>query len=1080
VVPVLFVLLVVLVIAMAAALREASGIRLLAVAGASMLMIGVLSTGLILERRARARADALWYLEQNRSRMRALADSSPNVVFQLNCDGIVIFLSLAAEKMLGRAVDELVGSDLIERLVAQSAPSTRSRLQRLVAQGRPQVFTVRATGADGVPRLLECSLRLGATDAVTEIWGSLRDVTARRSAGDQLEQLFHLSVDFMAVIDDQGRLAQINPSWTTAFDVDAQDVIGTAFGSWFHAGDRQWVAERPAQLLDEDAVANFENRYDRDGVTRTLLWNAALDPVRGLTYVVGRDVTEQKELTRALAEARDEALEASRVKSEFVTTMSHEIRTPMNGLIGMTDLLLNTPLDASQRRYVEGVRTAGDTLLSVIDDILDFSRIEAGRLVLESLDFRLEDVIDDVATLVRQMASDKGIDLVVDYQPGVPVALNGDPGRLRQVLVHLVDNAVKFTDQGAVLIRVEPGAGGADGRTTVIFKVIDTGIGMDDARLQQLFEPFQQADPGTARPGSGSGLGLSICRRLATLMGGRITAHSEPGHGATFVAELSFAAATDWGRAIRGRDARGLAVLVVNPDKVSRLTMVRQLSRWGMRPVAAGSATEAMTLLARAEVPAGGYDLAVIDLQLSEDDGLALVEQLSAVATFANLPVILLGAPEPSDPDRAPGAGVIVRLPKPVQQSALFDALTRVAIPSTAAVGSAGTGRASTQLTTAEFGSGRPSSRDGSFHLLLVEDNDINQTVALGILSQLGYRVDVAGDGLQALAMTERRNYDAILMDSQMPKMDGYTAAVELRKRTNTRSTPIIAMTVATFAADRQRCFDSGMDDFIAKPVRVASLQAALERWLPVGPPSDPSARSAGTRPGVDSWPDAAVASEPGPAVPVGPEGLAGPGVSVEPGVAVEPGMSAEPGAPVDPGVTSDPSVAVDRAVAVAPGVAVEPARSIGPAAATAVVPVPRTEAAITGPGVIADTGQRITELLGHGTAAEVELVRELIASFLGRTLDLHQRLSLAVTADDAEAACQHAHSLSEAGENLGTVEVVQISRQIEADARAGRPGLSVARLVLLGVALDRARIQLGEVAAALPNPDQVRIRALE
>jgi two-component system sensor histidine kinase/response regulator len=1025
------------------ALRPAMIFRIAAIVAGVLVLLAMLLFSWFRHRTARARQDADRHLAQSQSRIRDLADSSAELLFRMAEDGTVIFASRASESILRLPSGDLVGRDLIAMLEAEGPIDLRTRLATLIRDGEPQPFVARTAGTGGLdqaagthggPRIVEGSLRLGLTDDVTEVWGALRDITDRRSARDQVEQLFELSEDFMAVVDFDGLLVQTNPVWTAAFELPPDRLLGTRFEALYREQDQERVRARLAGLALEPIVATFETSYLRAGVVRTLLWAAAPDPSRRLIYAVGRDITDHKELQRALAETRDQALEASRLKSEFVATMSHEIRTPMNGVIGLTDLLLGTRLDATQRRYVEGVRTAGDALLSVINDILDFSKIEAGRLVLDNVDFRLEDVVDDVVTLVRPAAGAKGLELTVEYESGVPFALNGDPGRLRQILLNLAHNAVKFTSQGGVSVKVEPGPIRADGQVLVIFKVIDTGIGIDRTRLEELFEPFRQADEGMARAYGGTGLGLSISRRLADLMGGDIRASSELGHGATFAAELLFAPAADWGRSVRGRDARGLGVLVVDDNEVNRLVMITQLTRWGMRPVAAASAAEAMELLTLRSAPAGGYDLAVIDMHMPETSGLALIRQLRAVPALARLPVILLTSDEAVDAAVATEHRISARLTKPVQQSALFDALTRVGLPEAAAEGEA------TAPTDAAAAAGGPGNRpwaeyptDGSpgsprsahgraeFQLLLVEDNDINQTVALGILSQLGYRVDVAGDGLQALTMAGQNTYDAILMDCQMPRLDGYAATIELRKRPATQRTPIIAMTAATFAVDRQRCFDSGMDDFIAKPVRAATLQATLNRWLHI----DHEAGDAVPR-------DAGL--EPLPPPPAPAARLAG---------------SLEPPAALDPSV---PDLFVAAAAMVSPAIPVQGGGGSDPSPTNA------------------DIGERITELLGEGSEVEVEMVRDIITSFLNRTVDLLQRLTLAIAADDAEAAHLHAHSLAGAGLNLGTLQVVRIAQQIEADARAGRPGLSVARLVDLEVALDQARVLLRDYAAGLPE----------
>jgi PAS domain S-box-containing protein len=969
----------------ATAMHPAYLFRAVVAVGWALILVIMFLITTIRSRADRARQVVSTQLERDRSRILDLAESSPSMLFRLTPDGSIIFCSGASAQVLGVPPGDLVGRNLILRLDAELAPDAGARLRRLIQDGTPQVFTARTAAADGTRRIVDCAMRLGSVDDVTEVWGALRDVTGRRSAVDQVEQLFQLSDDFLAVADFEARLVQTNPIWTTAFGLSPDRLRGMAFRDLFEPeADPDTPLHRP---LSQTVVATFETRYVRAGVTRTLLWTATPDPDRRLIYAVGRDITDRKELEFTLSQTRDQALEESRLKSEFVATMSHEIRTPMNGVVGLADLLLDTRLDATQRRYVEGVRTAGDALLAVINDILDFAKIEAGRLVLDTVDFRLEEVVDDVVTLVRHAAVAKGLELSVEYEPGVPFALNGDPGRVRQILLNLAHNAVKFTAEGEISIRVEPGAGRPDGAVSVLFTVIDTGIGLDQAQLDELFEPFRAVEEVLTRASGGTRLGLPISRRLADLMGGSIHGFSEPGRGATFVAELIFAPAADWGRSVRGRDARGLAVLVVGDNEADRQGMLTQLTRWGMRPVAASGA-EAIELLTLRSAPAGGYDLAVIDLQGPEPAGLELVRLLRATPALEKLPLIVLGSDDLVGSSTALEHGISAVLTKPVQQSALFGALTKVAAPN---------GKGSPRGNARPAGSALRASPDNGFRLLLVEDNDINQTVALGILSQLGYQVDVAGDGLQAVGMADRNAYDLILMDCLMPRLDGYAATIELRKKPATRDIPIIAMTAATLEADRQRCFDSGMSDFIAKPVRAASLQITLNRWL---------------RPAPDQ---AAVG-------------------------------------------------AVRKPVAVQAAVPFIPSQSTTGAADLEQQQQQQQPA-------MADVEERIAELLGDGSATEVELVREIIAAFLGQTMDLLQRLTLAVAADDAESVHLHAHSMVGAGLNLGTVRVVEISRQIEADAQAGRAAQSIPRLVDLEMALEHARVRLRDLAAHLPTP---------
>jgi len=1046
--------------------------RAAASAAAAVLLIGALVVAVLRRRATGAARQINRSLAENQQRMRDLADSSPGVLLRLDLSGTVGSCSVAGDQVFGIPAADLVGRELAPFLMAESEPGTASRLEVLARTGEQQEFLARTRGPDGSRRIVECNFRI-RTVGEPEIWGSLQDVTDRLSARDQVEQLFQLSADFMAVADFTGRLVQTNPVWSASLGVPVEHLLGHRFEAVFHAEDERRVGELLARLTSEPGVATFENRYIRDGSVRTLLWTAASDPDRRLIYAVGRDITAQKELQNALAETRDQAVEASRLKSEFVATMSHEIRTPMNGVIGLTDLLLGTPLTETQRRYVEGVRTAGDALLTVINDILDFSKIEAGRMLLDRVDFRLEDVVDDVVTLVRQNAVVKGLDLTVDYAPGAPFALNGDPGRLRQILLNLTHNAVKFTERGGVSISVRPGGVREDGQVAVHFEIADTGIGIDPTRLGLLFEPFRQADEGTSRAYGGTGLGLSISRRLADMMGGTIRATSELGQGTSFVAELVFAPASEWGRSVRGRDARGLAVLVVDDNEVNCLVMTTQLSRWGMRPVAAGSAAEAMDLLTNRSAPAGGYDLMVVDMHMPQEDGLDLIRQVREVPVLAGLPVILVTSGEEVGAEAIAEHGISARLTKPVRQSDLFGALTRVSLPNAGSARPDPTGSTPPEHPEqSALAADSSTSSTRQLRLLLVEDNDINQTVALGILAQLGYQVDVAEHGEQALRMTEQHSYDAILMDCQMPVMDGYTATVEMRRRPATRRVPVIAMTAATFAADRQRCFDSGMDDFIAKPVRSSTLQATLNRWLRPASPDRPASLD---RTGVatdehqDRMREQVAAIRDGEQV----DAPTGGSRSVPPTGTGLPRQTRPADAESTRQVRSPQSARATQnsqsATSQDPPAQDLPAQDLPgrtPLAQTSADPGRQ-------PTEIADTDERIAELLGGGSDFEIGLVRDIIASFLSRTVDLIQRLGLAISVDDSDAAYLHAHSLAGAGLNLGTVRMVGVARQIEAAARAGRAGQCGQLLVDLEVALDQARAQLQEIASNLPEiPD--------
>jgi two-component system, sensor histidine kinase and response regulator len=519
-----------------------------------------------------------------------------------------------------------------------------------------------------------------------------------------------------------------------------------------------------------------------------------------------------------LAAARDAALEGSRAKSAFLATMSHEIRTPMNGVIGLTDLLLTTPLDDRQRQYAEGVRGAGHALLAIINDILDFSKVEAGRLDLEELDFDVVHLVEEVADLVAEPAREKDLELLAYCSPEVPVALRGDPARLRQVLLNLVGNAVKFTPSGEVVLRAQLESRSATG-AVVRFEVSDTGIGIAPELRDDLFDPFSQADSSTTRQYGGTGLGLAICRQLVHAMGGEIGLTSVAGEGSTFWATVPLGIAHDV-HVAPPRSAEGLAglrCLVVDDNATNRMILHDQLGAWGMRVDTAESGTVALEAMVAAVRAGRPYDLAVLDLCMPGMDGLELARRITADPAVPARPLVLLTSGPDVAQDEAREAGIATALTKPVALTRLRTTLAGlVTAPPAAPVA---------PVETRSSGKGR---------VLVVEDGEINQLVATGILESLGYSVSLADDGLAALDALARATYDAVLMDVQMPNMDGYQATAEIRGReAGLRHTPIIAMTASAIEGDRERCLAAGMDDYISKPVNRAAVDEVLSRWVP-------------------------------------------------------------------------------------------------------------------------------------------------------------------------------------------------------------------------------------------------------
>jgi len=526
-----------------------------------------------------------------------------------------------------------------------------------------------------------------------------------------------------------------------------------------------------------------------------------------------------REAKRELESARDAAVSASRFKSEFLATMSHEIRTPMNGVIGLTGLLIDTGLNERQLQYAQGVRGAGEALLAIINDILDFSKIEAGKLELEEADFDPIQVVEEAAALVAQTAQAKGLELVAYCYPGFPQGLRGDSTRIRQVLLNLLSNAVKFTERGEVVLRARLIAE-SSATAVVRFEVSDTGIGIADADRQRLFDSFSQADASTTRRFGGTGLGLAISRQLVAAMGGDLTVESEPGRGSIFSFDLALplgavpvAPFTPVHHLLEGR-----RVLVVDDNDTNRLILCEQVRAWDMLPDVAHDGPTALQRLHVAARRGQPYDLVLLDMCMPGMDGLELAQRITASGSPKPVLVLLTSSSDVRT-EEAQVAGIAASLSKPVRASELYDSLMRSTAPPR-------TGELEPDLEAA-----LPRGIRG--HVLVAEDNATNQLVAVGILGNLGYRADVVANGLEALEALERRAYSAVLMDCQMPEMDGYTAVGEIRRSEgDSRHTPVIAMTAGAMAGDRERCLAAGMDDYVAKPVKPADLDALLTRWV--------------------------------------------------------------------------------------------------------------------------------------------------------------------------------------------------------------------------------------------------------
>ncbi len=713
-------------------------------------------------------------------------------------------------------------------------------LRRARAEGLRGPF-VFLTGASD-PTIDAEALRAGACDYLVkgQITGALLDRVlrhalerariedSRRESEDRFRLVADATPALLYVEDAEGGGVFYNRTWLDFRGRSAEAEAGLGWMNGLHPDDLDRVRAEHVRLVAARERYQIEYRLLRhDGEYRWMLDTGLPRHTPGGAFAgfAGSlvDITERKLQEQEISRARDAALEASRLKGQFLANMSHEIRTPMNGIVGMSGLLLDTRLSPEQREIAEIVQKSAESLLAVINDILDFSRIESGKLRLDAVEFDLRTLVEDSLALLAERAFDKRLELVCDFPASIPVLLRGDPGRLRQVLVNLAGNAIKFTERGEVVVKVEPVE---DRDTSFSFRlsVSDTGVGIEPEAQGRLFQPFVQADGSTTRRFGGTGLGLAISRELVELMGGRIGLSSEPGRGSTFHVELSLPKILP-GLALPAEVAppADAPVLVVDDHPASLRVLVAQIRSFGLD--ADGLPDGASALAALEDAAARGRPRAalVMDRFMPGIDGLELARRARARPALAGLRIVLLtSAARLGEADIAREAGVDAIVVKPAGLHQLRRCLSGLLrAPETASAPFAATGE---NLVAA------PGS---ALHVLLVEDNAVNQKVARRHLAKLGHSSDLAENGVQALERLAARPYDLVLLDCQMPVMDGFETARQIRSGTVPGvdpGLPLVALTAFAMEEDRRRCLEAGMDDVLTKPIRLEELQEAIDR----------------------------------------------------------------------------------------------------------------------------------------------------------------------------------------------------------------------------------------------------------
>ncbi len=763
---------------------------------------------------------------------------------------VVIFLSVLTTFLVSSRLVRLITGPILQLAgIATRVSKEEDYALRAVSSGNDEVGALidsfnqmleRIQERDAALQNSNNQLESRVQERTQQLQGEVNERVRAEEALSEERKVLRVLIDnvpdFMYVKDAESRFVVANASLARSMGVKGPeellgktdfDFYSSELATGYHQDEQNVIRTKQALFNREEECVDAAGNKTWLLTTKVPLYdkNGQVTGIAG----VGRDITERQKVEIERQKAKEAAEAASRAKSEFLANMSHEIRMPLNGVMGMTDLALETQLTPEQREYLETVKTSSDSLLTVINDILDFSKIEAGKIDLEAVDFNLRDCLESTLKTVALRADEKGLELLCEVAPEVPEVVRGDSTRLRQVVINLVGNAIKFTDRGEVALKVQVEA--QDGQDRILrFTVADTGIGIHDEKRELIFAPFSQADTSTTRKYGGTGLGLTISTRLVEMMGGKIWVESEVGRGSQFhfTARLGAADAKEIkvGTAAPPERLRGVKVLVVDDNRTNRRILEGMLGRWEMKSISVEDGEEALAQLSAAREAGEPFGLILTDMHMPKMNGFTLIERIRQRPELSTATIMMLtSAGHRGDAARCQELGVAAYLLKPIRQSELREAIARV-------LGARERDAAIPLITRFSVQDAREPS--AFLRVLLAEDNAVNQRLAVRLLEKRGHRVAVAANGREALGALEKESFDLVFMDVQMPEMDGLeaTAAIREKEKSSGLHQPIIALTAHAMKGDREECLAAGMDGYLTKPIRSQELDEILADYL--------------------------------------------------------------------------------------------------------------------------------------------------------------------------------------------------------------------------------------------------------